>query len=650
MTSSIQNDSQLITSSNGLIIPKNGLTLPQNGLTTSSKDSKLVNIPLLTSTKFIQNNYSKLSNKEKALEWLKCKQNVFYFIFNYVTIPEIGGVLKYESSLMHDKIKRTVRSIIKYHKALLMASRQLGKSTVAACLLEWAANFYPRTPAIILNANKSFALENLQKIKFIHQNLPKHLAIPLKYKGDRKTYLEYTHGSIIRVFYPSSNTSADTLARSLTSPILYIDEGAFIRHMEEAFGSAQPTLSKAREQAKKNNYPYFILLTSTPNGTVGDGKWFYDMFSYSVDSDVIFKDEHFRPESDVLVDNPERNGFIKIKYHWSEDPTKDQAWYLEQCRDLNFNKRLINQELDLLFVGSTTCIFDDDYLAQLKSVAPYNLVTLPHATHLSVYTETFDMNDFYLVGADTAKSIVGDYSAIEIFSYASMVQIAEYFGRLGSLTKYSEVLMAVIQYLVELTNGRVILCVENNSIGTAVIENLENATDYDYMQYLYTPTTRKLKQTKGQIIQEERIENQYGVNTNKSTKDSMVSFLYDYIVNDPQNIKSSDLISQLNIIERSVNGSIRAQHGSHDDLFMSAALCAYVRRISTLEYEPLIGVPIYIQQQETIKKVTDVMKVISPSDLQSIAGQMVYREEEGGYEITFGDEKEDISNDMFSIF
>lgn len=421
--------------------------------------------------------------------------------------------------------------------------------------------------------------------------------------------------------------------------------------MEQAFGSAQPTLSKAREQARKNNYPYFILITSTPNGTVGDGQWFYDMYSFAVDSDVIFKDGSFRPEASELVDNPERNGFIKIKYHWSEDSTKDDKWYLEQCRDLNFNQRLINQELDLLFVGSTTCIFSDDYLAKLKSIPPYNLITLPHATHLSIYTDSFDMDDYYLIGADTAKSLIGDYSAIEVFSYANMVQVAEYFGKLGSLTKYSDVLMAVARYLIKLTNGRIILCVENNSIGAAVIENLENATNFDFMQYLYTPSIKKLKQSKGQVTQEQRIESQFGVNTNVKTKSSMVSFLYDYIVDSPESIKSSDLVSQLNVIERSANGAIRAQHGSHDDLFMSCALCAYVRRISSLEYEPLIGVPLYVQQQDNVKKLSDVMKVIAPTDLQDIAGQMVYREEEGGYEVLGKPDDENTgSDDLFSIF
>jgi len=71
-------------------------------------------------------------------------------------------------------------------------------STIASCMLEWACNFYPYVPATILNANKGFALENIEKVKFIHSNLPTGLRTPLKYKGERKTTMEYVHGSIIR--------------------------------------------------------------------------------------------------------------------------------------------------------------------------------------------------------------------------------------------------------------------------------------------------------------------------------------------------------------------------------------------------------------------------------------------------------------------
>jgi len=188
----------------------------------------------LTSSGFIKRKTAKMSSHQQAIEWYKCKINPFYFIFNYVYIPEIGGVLKYERALMHGNMRRTIRSCIRYHRCLLMATRQLGKSTIAACMLEWANNFYPSARAVILNASKEYALENLNKVKFIHEHVPRELQTPLKYKGERKTYLEYEHGAMLRVFYPSSNTSPDTLARSLTSAILYIDEAAHIRHMDKA--------------------------------------------------------------------------------------------------------------------------------------------------------------------------------------------------------------------------------------------------------------------------------------------------------------------------------------------------------------------------------------------------------------------------------
>lgn len=365
----------------------------------------------LTSLKYVQNQSNRLSSSQQAAEYWNCRRNPFYFIFNYAYIPEIGGILKYEAPMMHNKMKQVIKCLHNYHKVILMASRQLGKalsldtlipcptltgeiiyrelgdlhindyvldqhfnpiriineteiqynrpcylitfnnketviadenhewrvfcksisaesysilntkdiyniiqnkldniiidifkkinivkvekteskpvkciqvnsheglflitkkhiithnSTISAIYNEWAANFYPNIPITILNMHKKSSLENLEKIKFIHNALPEFLRTPLKYKGSRKTTLDYSNDSVIRIFYPSSATSPSTLARSFTSPGLYIDEAAHIRHMEEAYTSAQPTLSRAREQAIKHNYPYFILLTSTP--------------------------------------------------------------------------------------------------------------------------------------------------------------------------------------------------------------------------------------------------------------------------------------------------------------------------------------------------------------------------------------------------
>ena len=165
-----------------------------------------------------------MSSQEMSLEFVRCKNNFLYFLHNYVRIPEVGGSSLYIPELMNDEFKRTVQCSLRFGRVILMATRQLGKSTISAALLEYLMNFYPRNRAIVLNMSKTAGLENMARIKFMHDNLPEFLSTPYKNRAaDRKTYLEYNNNSRCDVFYPSSATSPDQLARSLSSPILYVD-------------------------------------------------------------------------------------------------------------------------------------------------------------------------------------------------------------------------------------------------------------------------------------------------------------------------------------------------------------------------------------------------------------------------------------------
>jgi hypothetical protein len=97
---------------------------------------------------------------QKVSECIKCRQNPLYFILNYVYFQEIGGKRKYDRELLHEKFRRVVRSVFRYHMAILLASRQLGKSTIAAGILAWAATFFPANRLVIFNFRKDAAQEN----------------------------------------------------------------------------------------------------------------------------------------------------------------------------------------------------------------------------------------------------------------------------------------------------------------------------------------------------------------------------------------------------------------------------------------------------------------------------------------------------------
>jgi hypothetical protein len=522
----------------------------------------------------------KLNLKQNDIvEWIKCRNNPLYYIYNYVKFEIVGGVSSYKDttrgfSNFHSKYKQLVRVLYYHHLAELMATRQLGKSTIAGSFISWATTFFPGNNSIILNLRKDAALKNLKTIRFINDELPYFLKTDLKSKSDIKTYAEFSNGSKCSVYYPTTVHTKSTIARSLTAPILYIDEAAHIQDMKDIFGAAQPILSKAREQAAKNNYPYIILVTTTPNGVSGTGEWFYDRWENGIDADLLFDDDNkWVDNRDHILKDPSKNGFVKIRYHWAEDPSKNEAWYIKQCQELS-DQRLINQELDLIFVGSTNCIFDDELLNQFKSSRHSELVNCPHETKLKVFQEKLNPNDYYLIGVDTARSLTGAYNSVEVFSFLHFNQIAEFNYRLGSFTKYGEIIDFIFKWLRnKINNDNIIVGIENNTIGLAPIEHLLNhVKDINYHNFLYIAKGSK----------------EYGISTTGVSKDLIIGCLIENFKENPKGIKSQDLINQISSIERTRGGNIAST--SFSDLFMAASFCAYVRKMKAIDILPIIKV------------------------------------------------------------
>ena len=293
-------------------------------------------------------------------------------------------------------------------------------------------------------------------------------------------------------------------------------EAAFINHMKAIYGAAQQTLATARIQAIKNHYPYFIFVTSTPNGTDNEGEWFHRRWNGSVDSDELFEIdqanglERWRTDIDVAerVNDPGRNTFIRVKYHWSEDYRKSEEWYRQQCQELD-DQRLVNQELDLLFVGGSNCIFDDDTLASWVAHKSVSQLECPHFTKLEIFEEKINPQDYYIIGCDTAASLTGAYCAIQIYSFKDFNQIAEIQVRLGSYTHFGEIIDHVFQWLYRQVGERIILAIENNTIGRAPIEHLiHHCPDFNYHPFLF-------RDFKKESIQ---LKDEYGIATTGASK------------------------------------------------------------------------------------------------------------------------------------
>lgn len=396
-------------------------------------------------------------------------------------------------------------------------------------------------------------------------------------------------------------------------------EAAFIRYIDKIWTAAQPTRSTACEQAARYNYPYWALMTSTPNGSQGTGQFFFDYWNLAIDSDDIFEIDYnqtdideknqnkvyekFTKNADEIIKDPNKNSFIKIRYKWDEDPRKTEEWYQEQCKELNFKKRNIAQELNLEFVGSTNCPFDDDVLSKLQEsvTKPIEYLSLSHSASLKIFDKINPL-DYYLIGVDTASAINGCYSAIEVYSFKDFKQTAELALRVGSLHQYGDMVYDVTKYFVEKANGRVILVIENNSIGKSIVEQIQ-MSDMGY--YLYHERSK---------LDSRGVVTEYGLNTNSRSKSLMVAELYKYINETPEFFKSEELVNQLHAIERNNSGQITSS--AYSDMFMASCFCAYARKDKELEILPLITIGSAYQDVET-SIVRSLIQMSNPKDYLS---------------------------------
>ena len=194
-------------------------------------------------------------------EYIKCATDPVYFLrkFCYIQHPQRGRLL-FNLFPFQEKVLKHWGS--KKH-SIVLKSRQLGISTLAAGYALWLMIFHKDKNVICIATKQETAKNMVTKVKFMFDELPSWLKIgcvdvngePLE---NNKLSLKLYNGSQIK----ASSASSDA-GRSEAVSLLIVDEAAFISNIEEIWGSAWNTLSTGGQ----------ALILSTPYGT---GNWFHN--------------------------------------------------------------------------------------------------------------------------------------------------------------------------------------------------------------------------------------------------------------------------------------------------------------------------------------------------------------------------------------
>lgn len=383
---------------------------------------------------FADSEYTPMSIRELA----RCKIDPIYFLTKYVMVahPTKGSV----PFALYDYQIEMVNNIHENKDVVILASRQLGKTTVVAMYILWFSLFHEDKLCVIASKAMNHATEIMSRIKFAYEELPEWLKAGCKFYN--RTSIEFDNGSKIKCEATSEKTG-----RGGSPSILFIDEIAFIsrRIQEEMWSSITPSLSTGGK----------FILTSTPNGDS-------DLFA------TIWKGA-----------NSKINSFKPIQVMWYQHPERDASYYQEMLGKLGELKT--RQEIDCEFLSSDALLIDSRKLHTLRSKKP-----IREDMGFKFWKELTG-NVTYLVGVDPATGNGQDFTAIQVFEFPSLEQVAELRMNDVKIPLIYSKIKWLLKELRKPRNGpraEVIWSFERNGVGEALVAMIQNDDAPDGGVYL----------------------------------------------------------------------------------------------------------------------------------------------------------------------
>jgi hypothetical protein len=451
-------------------------------------------------------------------EYLKCVEDPIHFIEKYCKIVTLDHGL--QSFKLYECQKKKVKIIHENRKIILMEGRQQGKTTTSAAYILWYTLFQSSKTVAILANKASAAREVLYRYQIMYENLPKWLqqGVTTWNKGD----IALENGSIV---FTAATSASGIRGKSVN--MLYVDEAAIIPNniAEQFFTSVYPTIS-AGETTK-------ILLSSTPLGYNHFWKFWNDA------------------END-------RNGFVNLFIPYWEIPGRDDVWAETQRKLLGEIK--FNQEVLCNFLGSSMTLISSNTIGQMSA----NQI-IYSKDGLDIY-EKVEKDHSYVIVADTAKGVGGDYSAFVILDVTKMpyMMVGKYRNNEISPLLYPSVINKVGKEY-------------NEAYVLIEINTSEQVAEILYSEYEYENVISVSRTSQGQIVNGGfgGGKTQLGVITDKKVKRIGCSNFKSMLEEKKLLINDADTISEISTFIQK-RDSFAADEGYHDDLVMPLVLFAWL--------------------------------------------------------------------------
>lgn len=485
-------------------------------------DLPLADQPQLESSAFRGNTHLRpaglpvIMTPEQMREYIKCMDDPLYFVDRYIKIIDVDeGVIEFHP---YEYQKKMIKTFDKKRFTVVMAPRQCGKTTAVSGFVVWSLLFKPAYAMGVMANKMSNAQSILERVELAYENLPKWLQQGVLTWNKRSLELE-NHSSI----FAAATTASGLRSNSLSCIIL--DEFAHVpRNIQLAFFTSTYPVVTSGTSTK-------VIMISTPNGL--------EMFA------------HTWQEAKA-----KKNAYTPIEIHWSDTPGRDEAWKEETIK--NTSKEQFRVEYECQIIGSTNTLIDPNVLTTLTAREP-----IRKTDDIEIYIEP-EARHVYMLIADTARGVMGDYSAFVVVDITQMPYRLAAFYRDNTIkpVQYPN----YIAHAAKIYNEAYVLP-EVNDIGGQIVDML--IEELECSNVLSTGTSGRA----GVVLEGEHKQTP-GIRTSAGVKRIGCFNLKTLVENQKLIVDIESVIHELCSFTAQGN-SFAAEIGTHDDLVMCLVLFAW---------------------------------------------------------------------------
>jgi hypothetical protein len=465
-------------------------------------------------------NWKGVYTKEQVKHLKKASKNILYFAENFFYIVNLDRGR--ERIQLYKPQKRSLRLMRDNRFFCLLASRQIGKSTMMSIYILWQACFNSDQRILLVANKEATAIEIFQRVRMAYEELPNWLKPPVKEYA--KTSMTLENGSRIGI-----TTTTGTAARGQSVNCLVIDEMAFIEpHLVEEFWKSVFPIITSSKKSK-------VFVCSTANGT---DNLFYKLYTEAVDG---------------------LNGWSYDMIKWDEIPGRDKEWARATKTAIGSSDAWL-QEFECEFIHSGESTLDDELFEEMMNKVSKPKILLDDG-HYKIWEEP-DESKMYAAGVDISEGVGVDSSVIQIIDITdirNIKQVAVYRNNKIPPLEFTNKLYGILRNW-----GSPLALIERNNCGAQVVDRLSVDLGYEKVVSYGNAKAHRRNVMRGMIA-----------HTNTKYKGVLNMR---YFMNEVRVIKinEEDTVKELRNFVRYPNGTWKARAGFHDDRVMAMLYALFI--------------------------------------------------------------------------